>query len=170
MKSKGLYLRNDFELRSWIRTVRACGQKIVFTNGVFDLLHAGHNHLLWRIHEDLRGRNVELLVALNDDISVSSIKPGRPILPVRHRINLLCSHRAVDAVTTFSEDTPFNLIKTCMPDFLVKGGDYRGKKIVGEELVLDNGGAILFIDSLDDDCARTSDIIKRVLEAEKKYG
>jgi rfaE bifunctional protein nucleotidyltransferase chain/domain len=107
-------------VESW----KAAGNKIVFTNGCFDLLHPGHIHLLNQAKE-LGNR---LVVGLNSDSSVSRLKgPGRPILKEQDRASILGSLDCVDLVVIFHEDTPKNLIRTLKPDILVKGDDYRTK-------------------------------------------
>jgi rfaE bifunctional protein nucleotidyltransferase chain/domain len=108
------------------------GKKVVFTNGCFDLVHAGHLKVLERCrsHGDL------LVVALNDDASVRRLKgPSRPILPLKERGALMAALKPVDFVTWFSEDTPYKLIAKLRPDVLVKGGDWKPGSIVGADLV-----------------------------------
>ena len=108
------------------------GKTVVFTNGCFDLLHAGHLKVLEQCkkHGDL------LVVALNSDSSVRRIKgPKRPILPLKERGALMAALKPVDFVTWFDEDTPVNLIKKLRPDVLVKGGDWTADKIIGREFV-----------------------------------
>lgn len=119
---------------------RAAGRRIVFTNGCFDLLHAGHAELL----EQAAALGDILIVGLNTDASVRRLKgPGRPILPERERALLLASLRAVDYVVLFDEETPLNVITALLPDVLVKGEDYRIEEVVGREVVESHGGQVV---------------------------
>lgn len=117
---------------------RLQGKKIVFTNGCFDLLHAGHLHLL---HE-ARSLGDVLIVAVNSDASVGRLKPGRPLVGERWRLLMLAALAAVDAVSCFDEDTPLRLIELIKPDVLVKGADYRAEQVVGYDLVTAYGGSV----------------------------
>jgi len=110
--------------------LRAEGKKIVFTNGCFDILHAGHVKYL----RQARRLGDVLIVGLNSDKSVSSIKPGRPINSEKNRAELLAGLAAVDYVVVFSEKTPYNLIKVLKPDILVKGGDWKKEDIIGSDI------------------------------------
>ena len=113
-------------LRQW----RAEGKKIVFTNGCFDILHAGHVSVL----EFSRSKGDALVVGLNSDASVKRLKgPSRPVNTQADRALVLAALQAVDAVCVFEEDTPYELIKLVQPDVLVKGGDYKPSEIVGRE-------------------------------------
>ena len=113
-------------LRQW----RAEGKKIVFTNGCFDVLHAGHVSVL----EFSRSKGDVLVVGLNSDASVKRLKgPSRPVNTQADRALVLAALQAVDAVCVFEEDTPYELIKLVQPDVLVKGGDYKPSEIVGRE-------------------------------------
>jgi rfaE bifunctional protein nucleotidyltransferase chain/domain len=117
-------------------------KKIVFTNGCFDLLHAGHAHYLNRCKElgDI------LVVGINSDSSIRKIKgEKRPIVPLEFRAYLLSNLRAVDYVVPFEEETPLKLIKAIKPDFLVKGGDWKVENIVGADFVQSYGGKVLTI-------------------------
>ena len=117
---------------------RAAGRRVVFTNGCFDLLHLGHVDYL----EQARHLGDALVVGLNTDASVSSLKPGRPIQDEHARARILASLAFVDAVVLFGEPTPLALIELVQPDVLVKGDDYAVRDIVGHELVLARGGAV----------------------------
>jgi D-beta-D-heptose 7-phosphate kinase/D-beta-D-heptose 1-phosphate adenosyltransferase len=118
----------------------ADGQTIVFTNGVFDLLHPGHLALL----ADCAQMGDILIVAINDDASVARLKgPSRPIYPASERAEILLALRWVDAVTIFSEDTPLVTIERVRPDVLVKGAEYGSGEIVGEEFVTALGGRVV---------------------------
>lgn len=105
--------------------------KVVFTNGCFDIIHAGHIRYL---REAKRLGDV-LVVALNSDNSVSKIKPGRPVVPEAQRMEVVAALEMVDFVTLFDEATPRKLIKLLKPDVLVKGGDWEVGEIVGSDIV-----------------------------------
>ena len=112
---------------------------IVFTNGVFDLLHPGHLQLL----EDSAAQGDVLLVAINSDDSVKRLKgEGRPVYPAAERAEILLALRWVDAVTVFEEDTPLETIRAVRPQVLVKGAEYGAGAIVGEEDVIAWGGRV----------------------------
>jgi rfaE bifunctional protein nucleotidyltransferase chain/domain len=118
---------------------RSKGERIVFTNGCFDLLHPGHIDNL----EAAKGLGDRLVVGLNSDASVSRLKgPSRPIQPEAVRARMLAALAAVDAVSLFTDDTPRALIQTVKPDILVKGGDYLPHEVVGHDIVSQYGGAV----------------------------
>jgi rfaE bifunctional protein nucleotidyltransferase chain/domain len=120
-------------------------RKIVFTNGCFDILHAGHVHYLSRARElgDL------LIVGLNSDGSVRKLKgEGRPIVPEADRAGILCALECVDYVCVFGEETPDAIIREVKPHILVKGGDYKTGEIVGAGFVRESGGEVVVIDAL----------------------
>ena len=118
------------------------GEKIVFTNGCFDIMHRGHIELLART-ADLGDK---LIVGLNSDISIQQIKgEGRPIIKEDSRATLLAALDFIDAIVLFSEETPLDLITTLKPDILAKGGDYKIDTIVGHEIVKENGGEVVLI-------------------------
>lgn len=121
---------------------RAAGKRVVFTNGCFDILHAGHVTLL----EAARAEGDLLVVGLNADSSVRRLKgPERPINTEHDRACVLAALRAVDAVVVFAEDTPAELIRRLAPDVLVKGGDYTVDTIVGADFVQARGGRVVVI-------------------------
>jgi D-beta-D-heptose 7-phosphate kinase/D-beta-D-heptose 1-phosphate adenosyltransferase len=131
--------------------------RFVFTNGCFDILHAGHISYL----EEARARGQALVVGINSDRSVRGLKgSSRPIIPCEQRMRLLAALQCVDYVVSFDEETPAKLISELMPDVLVKGADYEIHEIVGADLVQAAGGRverIAFVEGLS-----TSDIVKRV--------
>jgi rfaE bifunctional protein nucleotidyltransferase chain/domain len=134
------------------------GKKIVFTNGVFDLLHAGHIDLL-----EFAGSSGDfLIVGVNDDCSVKRLKgETRPIYPLEQRLRILAALRVVDVVIPFAEDTPLELIKSLhRVDVLVKGGDYRLHEVVGRDVVENAGGKVLLFHFQTD--ISTTTIIKKV--------
>jgi rfaE bifunctional protein nucleotidyltransferase chain/domain len=116
---------------------------LVFTNGVFDLLHRGHVTYLARA----RALGAALLVALNSDASARRLGKGsdRPVNPLEDRLALLAALSMVDAVTWFEEDTPEALIRACRPEVLAKGGDWPQERIVGAPEVLGRGGRVVSI-------------------------
>lgn len=115
------------------------GEKIVFTNGCFDILHAGHIKYL----EAAAQKGDRLIVAVNSDESVTKLKgPDRPINVLASRLYLVASLQSVDAVCAFTEDTPINVIGRLKPDVLVKGGDYKIDGIVGAKEVISYGGQV----------------------------
>jgi D-beta-D-heptose 7-phosphate kinase/D-beta-D-heptose 1-phosphate adenosyltransferase len=117
-------------------------QKIVFTNGCFDVLHFGHVHYLL----EAKKLGDILVVGLNSDDSVRRLKgPSRPINGEKERAFVLAALSCVDYVVLFEEDTPESLIKTVRPDVLVKGGDYAPDQIVGADFVRQNGGTVTTI-------------------------
>jgi rfaE bifunctional protein nucleotidyltransferase chain/domain len=119
-------------LSSRLARLKRNGKKVVFTNGVYDLVHAGHVTLL----EKARRLGDVLVVGINTDPSVKRLKgPKRPIASQKDRAHLLSALEAVDYVTFFGEDTPYELIARLKPDVLVKGGDYVHDQIVGRDLV-----------------------------------
>lgn len=135
------------------------GDRLVFTNGCFDLLHRGHAAYL----AEAAAFGDRLVVGLNSDDSVRRLKgPGRPVLPEVDRAYLLASLRAVDAVTVFEEDTPLSLIEALLPDVLVKGEDYAPDDVVGREVVESAGGELRLIPLVPG--RSTSDLIGSIRE------
>lgn len=127
------------ELVEAVRDARQRGERVVMTNGCFDILHAGHVTYL----EQARAQGDRLIVAVNDDASVTRLKgPGRPINAVDRRMAVLAGLEAVDWVTSFAEDTPENLLRELHPDVLVKGGDYGIEGVVGADIVRAYGGEV----------------------------
>jgi D-beta-D-heptose 7-phosphate kinase/D-beta-D-heptose 1-phosphate adenosyltransferase len=122
---------------------RAAGQAVVFTNGCFDLLHAGHVRLL----EAARAEGDLLVVGLNSDASVRTLKgEGRPVLPAPERAETLLALEAVDAVIVYDEDTPLRVIEALRPDVLVKGADWALDAIVGRAEVEEAGGRVVRVE------------------------
>jgi D-beta-D-heptose 7-phosphate kinase/D-beta-D-heptose 1-phosphate adenosyltransferase len=128
------------QARRFANELRASGKTIVFTNGVFDLLHVGHLRYL----QQARELGDALLVGLNSDRSVRQIKgPGRPITIAAERAEILEALACVDGVVIFDEDTPRNLILAIQPDVLVKGADWAEDAIVGRDIVEARGGRVV---------------------------
>jgi D-beta-D-heptose 7-phosphate kinase/D-beta-D-heptose 1-phosphate adenosyltransferase len=156
---------DEDELMKRVAAARARGERIVMTNGCFDILHAGHAGYL----EQARALGDRLIVAVNDDASVTRLKgPERPVVTLADRMQLLAALRAVDWVVPFSEDTPERLICRVQPDILVKGGDYRPEDIAGGECVREGGGQIVILDYLPN--RSTSGIIKKVKSEQPEAG
>ena len=133
------------------------GGLVVFTNGVFDLLHPGHVRYL----QDARRLGALLIVGVNSDRSVRAIKePGRPLNPEDERAEVLLSLECVDAVVVFDEDTPHRLIEEIQPDVLVKGADWGPTEIVGRDVVEARGGRVVRIDLAPG--YSTTELIRRV--------
>ena len=136
------------QLKVAVADARSHGEKVVFTNGCFDIIHAGHVSYL----EQSRELGDRLIVAVNSDKSVRKLKgKGRPINPQDRRMAVLAGLEAVDWVVCFNDDTPETLLRVLQPDILVKGGDYDKEGVVGWEIVEGYGGevrALGFVDNL----------------------
>ena len=140
-----------------VRSARRRGERVVFTNGCFDLLHVGHTRLL----EKAKRLGDVLIVALNSDRSVRRLKgPRRPVNPEKIRAEVLSALGAVDFVVFFSERTPETLIRKIRPDILVKGGDWKKKEIVGREFVESYGGKVYLFPVVKD--YSTTKLLKRM--------
>jgi D-beta-D-heptose 7-phosphate kinase/D-beta-D-heptose 1-phosphate adenosyltransferase len=134
------------ELEAQVAEWRSEGRRIVFTNGCFDVLHAGHVQYL----RYARSCGDRLIVGLNDDASVSRLKgPSRPVNPLGDRKIVLAALEMVDAVVDFAEDTPKEIVRRITPDVLVKGEDWRDKGVVGSEWVVKHGGRVVLAPLLD---------------------
>lgn len=143
---------NQQELLSLLEKSRAGGEKIVMTNGCFDILHAGHVAYL----SQAQALGDRLIVAVNDDASVKRLKgEERPINSLMQRMAVLSALESVDWVVAFSEDTPAQLINLIKPDILVKGGDYKPEEIAGGEAVRQAGGKVIILDFVDN-CSTTA--------------
>lgn len=131
------------KMKSLVTSWQQEGKKVVFTNGVFDLLHIGHITYMAKASE----LGDKLIIGLNSDLSVKRIKgEDRPVNDQNSRAALLAALFFVDAIVVFEEDTPLNLISTLLPDILVKGADYAIENIVGAKEVIANGGEVKTID------------------------
>ena len=127
------------QLVEFVSEAKARGERVVMTNGCFDILHAGHVSYL----EEAKGLGDRLVVAVNDDESVKKLKgASRPVTKLEDRMAVLAGLAAVDWVVSFSEQTPVDLIARVLPDVLVKGGDYRAEEIAGGQSVIKNGGEV----------------------------
>lgn len=148
---------SEEELKVVVSDAKAHGEKIVMTNGCFDLLHAGHVQYL----EEARALGQRLIVAVNSDESVRALKgPSRPMNTLQERMEVLAALRSVDWVVPFSEDTPEQLISSILPDVLVKGADYKPEDIAGSKAVIANGGDVKTI-RLREGCS-TSRLIEKI--------
>ena len=142
-----------------VKAAQARGEKVVMTNGCFDLLHAGHVAYL----EEARQLGDRLIVAVNSDASVSRLKgPARPINPLERRMRVLAGLQAVDWVVAFDEDTPAALIRQLLPDLLVKGGDYQPEQIAGADAVLKAGGEVQVLAFVDG--VSTTAMVRSILD------
>jgi D-beta-D-heptose 7-phosphate kinase/D-beta-D-heptose 1-phosphate adenosyltransferase len=147
------------QLLNLTRQAKLNGEKIVFTNGCFDILHAGHISYL----QEAKKLGDRLIVAVNDDKSVERLKgKGRPINRIENRIRMLSSLKFVDWVFPFSEDTPESVIYKIIPDVLVKGGDYKPNEIAGYNCVTNSGGKVLVIDFKEN--ISTTNMIKNIIK------
>lgn len=126
------------QLLEQVNAWKSEGEKIVFTNGCFDILHLGHVDYL----EKARQQGDRMVLGLNTDASVNKLKPGRPIVNEYSRARLMAALSFVDAVILFGEETPYELINAIKPDILVKGDDYTIENIVGSDIVIGNGGEV----------------------------
>lgn len=127
------------ELAPLIAAARLTGRRVVFTNGVFDILHRGHVTYL----EEARGLGDLLIVGINSDESVRRLKgPGRPVNALEDRAGVVAALRSVDFVVSFAEETPLQLIEALTPSILVKGGDYAAEEVVGGDWVKRHGGYV----------------------------
>ena len=134
------------KLKKEIARLRKSGKKIALTNGCFDILHFGHVSYLEKAKKD----NRVLVLALNSDASVRRLKgPARPVNPQLARASVVAALESVDYVTIFTDDTPYKLIKAIAPDVLIKGADWKGKLVVGADVVKASGGKVEFIKFVD---------------------
>lgn len=158
---KSVLLNRD-EILAIRKELKEKNKKVVFTNGCFDVLHPGHIDYL----NKAKAEGDVLIVALNTDESVKRIKgEKRPILSLEERAFIIGNLKAVDFVTSFEEDTPANIISEIIPDYLVKGEDWDIDKIVGREVVENNGGEVKRIKFETD--RSTTDIINTIIERYK---
>ncbi len=141
-----------------LEEARAAGERVVFTNGCFDIIHAGHVGYL----EEARKQGDRLIVAVNSDASITNLKgPGRPINPLDRRMAVLAGLEAVDWVVSFEEETPERLLRRLKPDVLVKGGDYSVDQVVGASIVKVYGGEVRVLGFVEN-CSTTS-IVNKIL-------
>ncbi len=150
-------------LRALRRRFRRQGRRVVFTNGTFDIIHRGHVEYLTKA----RALGDVLIVGLNTDASIRRIKgEGRPINPNRDRAAVLAGLAAVDYVCFFGDNTPARLIRSLVPDVLVKGADWKEGEIVGSDVVRAHGGAVRRIRLTPG--RSTTSIIRRIADLDRK--
>lgn len=134
---------NTEKLAEQVRQLQSGGKKVVFTNGCFDLVHAGHIASF----RQARSYGDVLVVAVNSDASIKRLKgPARPVVDLANRIKLLEALEMVDYVIPFEEDTPLEIIEAIRPDILVKGKDWEGKEVAGMDILKSYGGQVVFVD------------------------
>lgn len=154
----GFGVMNETQLKAAVKQARQRGEKVVMTNGCFDILHAGHVAYL----ERARQLGKRLIVAVNSDASVRRLKgDNRPINSLNNRLKVLSALKAVDWVVVFEEDTPQRLIAAVLPDLLVKGGDYQPGEIAGSQQVWANGGEVRVLNF--EEGISTTNIINSIL-------
>jgi rfaE bifunctional protein nucleotidyltransferase chain/domain len=152
----------SLKLAPVLKNLQNQGKKVVFTNGVFDLLHLGHVTYL----QDARKQGDLLVVGLNSDASVRRIKgPLKPLLPLEERAEMLLALSCVDYATFFEEENPYNVIQILKPDVLVKGGDWAVDKIIGGDLVQSWGGKVMNLPVVEG--RSTTNLIQMVVD---RYG
>ncbi len=150
------------DLLKMVSSWKANGEKIVFTNGCFDLIHLGHIHYL----EEASQLGSKLIVALNSDRSVSAIKGShRPINDEKTRCAVMAAFYFVDAVIIFDESTPYEIIENIKPHVLVKGGDWKPNEIIGSDVVIANGGEVKSLHFVDG--YSTTNIETKIIDAHK---
>ncbi len=156
MHGAGRGVMSEDQLELAIQDARAHGEKVVFTNGCFDIIHAGHVGYL----EQARTLGDRLVVAVNDDASVTRLKgEGRPVNMVERRMAVLAGLESVDWVVSFADNTPERLLERLRPDVLVKGGDYKKEEVVGWEIAESYGGEVKSLNFFDD-CSTTAIVEK----------
>ena len=153
------------DLLKAVEDLRNDGKRIVFTNGCFDILHVGHVRYLTAA----RSEGDVLVVGLNSDASVKSIKPeNRPVVTQEQRAEVLAGLAVVDFITIFDESDPLALISALKPDILVKGADWEEKEIVGADVVKAHGGKVIRVEMVPG--ISTSRIIRRIIKRYQKEG
>ncbi len=161
-RDSAIKVKNLDVLASLITREKERGRKVVFTNGCFDLLHAGHVKYL----QKARSLGDLLVLGLNSDASVRRLKgENRPLIDEEERAHLLAALDCIDYVVLFDENTPLRLIETLLPDILVKGGDYTREGVVGHEIVESHGGRVELVEFVDG--KSTTGIIEKILQ---RYG
>lgn len=158
MKKKGAKIILQWQKLSLFREKwRRQGKKVVFTNGCFDLLHAGH---VWLFKEAKKLGDI-LIVAVNSDASLRRLKgPKRPVFPLKERLEILAAIEFIDVLTVFAQDTPQKIIALLRPDVLVKGGDWPLDQVVGRREVEESGGRVVLIPYIKG--LSTTELIKKI--------
>ena len=151
---------DDANLNAFLQRIKETHQRIVFTNGCFDLLHRGHIEYLAKA----ASLGDVLVVGLNTDASVQRLKgPNRPLVDQQSRALLLAALHCVSGVVFFDQDTPYELIKKVKPDILVKGADYKAEDIVGYDVVKAHGGHVVTIELTDG--FSTTALVQKIVDA-----
>ncbi|MCX5699886.1 MAG: D-glycero-beta-D-manno-heptose 1-phosphate adenylyltransferase [Candidatus Omnitrophica bacterium] len=146
------------ELKRKVRALKQDGQRVVFTNGCFDILHYGHVKYL----QDARSKGDYLVVAVNSDSSIKKIKgKNRPVIAQSDRLKTVAALGSVDFVVLFNQDTPLRLIKALKPDILIKGADWSKQNIIGADFVASYGGKALTVNLVKG--RSTSAIIEKIV-------
>ena len=154
---------DDKNIRELINDLKKQKKTIVFTNGCFDILHAGHIDYL----EKAKALGDVLIVGVNSDDSIGRIKGDkRPVVKQKYRLRLLEGIQSIDYIMLFDDNTPLSLIKKVSPDILVKGADWKDKGVIGEDFVKTYGGRVELIELLPG--ISTSIVIENILKAYKK--
>lgn len=150
-------------MRRWRQSLREEEKQLVFTNGVFDILHKGHVSYL----KEARNLGAVLLIGVNADASVRRLKGDkRPLQTEEDRAQILASLRSTDCVVIFDDDTPLTLIEFVVPDILVKGADWNVESVVGRDVVEKNGGKVLTLPFIDG--RSTTGVVETVIERYSK--
>jgi len=156
-KAGAKIILNWAEILSLREKWRCQGKKVVFTNGCFDLLHAGHIYLF----KEAKKLGDRLIVAVNSDASLRRLKgPKRPVFPLRERLEILSAIEYIDILTVFRQATPHKIISLLRPDVLVKGGDWPPDQIVGRREVEESGGRVVLIPYIKG--LSTTELIKKI--------
>ena len=151
------------QLLAWRKSLRDENKKLVFTNGVFDILHHGHVSYL----KEARNLGDVLIIGLNADASVKRLKgEKRPLQNESDRAHILAALRPADCIVIFDDDTPLSVIEFVVPDILVKGADWNVENVVGREIVEKNGGKVLTIPFIEG--RSTTGVVERVIERYSK--
>lgn len=154
-----LDLKKLYSLADLTKKLSTQSDKIIFTNGCFDIVHAGHIDYLSKAKKlgDI------LIIGVNSDSSIRSIKGSkRPIVPLEYRLKVLDALEFVDYLVVFEEDTPINLISNLKPSVLVKGADWKDKEVVGQDIVEKNGGSVKLIKLVPS--ISTTEIINKIIK------
>ncbi len=163
MRHKGYVAMSEAELQELVKVAQSSGERVVMTNGCFDLLHSGHVRYL----NEAAKLGERLIVAVNSDQSVQRLKGAtRPIVPLKNRMELLSALSCVDWVIAFDEETPERLICKLIPDVLVKGGDYKPEEIAGAQCVWDAGGQVEVLSFWEGHS--TSSMVNKIQTAEQR--
>ncbi len=158
-------ITNTEDFKKIREKLRSENKKLVFTNGCFDILHKGHVSYL----KEAKSLGDFLIIGVNSDSSVRKLKGnGRPVNNENDRAFLLDNLKPVDAVLIFHEDTPYELIKNIIPDFLVKGGDWKEEDIVGSDTVKENGGKVISLKFIDN--YSTTGILGKITGSNQHHG